>query len=219
MTTVLALAVSVFSLSISIAAPTLAADEPRDKDYQLGDTVPLDQADLASITAQVLQKHSLVSSAPGIKFAHAQRSVRSIDIASVIFLPHTESSGVKQAFQVRCVRQMPETRWTCEDPEIRRYLRLGSQDFEVRVSGGITNDGALALIEASRRFMVTTPSSVYDTVIQVLPDGDGSLLVSWGTHAGSQELVMRAHLRTGSDQAQPENWQIRPFEPRGPRTP
>jgi hypothetical protein len=211
MTRILASAVSAFALSAVIAAPALAADTQRDGDHQLGDTVPLDQGDLQSITAQVMQKYSLLSSAPGIKFAHAQRSVRSIDIASVIFLPHTESSGVKQAFQVRCVRQMPETRWSCEEPEIRRYLRLGSQDFEVRVSAGISNDGALALIEASRRFTEAT-SSVYQTAIQVSTDGDGSLVVSWGTPEGSKELLMRARLRAGADESQPESWQISPFE-------
>ncbi|MBB6092244.1 hypothetical protein HNQ60_001090 [Povalibacter uvarum] len=79
-------------------------------------------------------------------------------------------------------------------------------------SPGVSNDGALALIEASRRF-VTTTSSVYQTAIQVSTDGDGSLVVSWGTPEGSQELLMRAHLRAGADQAQPESWRISPFEP------
>lgn len=217
MTRLWALAMSALGASAAIAAPAPAADGARGRNYYIGETVPLDQDDLKNITADVLQRYPLVSSSPGIKFAHAQRSVRSMDIASVIFFPHTESAGVKQAFQVRCVRHVSGTQWSCEDAEIRRYLRLGSQDFEVRVSGGISNEGAIALIEASRRFMVAT-SSVYETAIQIIADGDGSLLVSWGRSPDSQELLMRAHLRTGADQAQPESWQISPFEPRAPMT-
>lgn len=202
----------------TIAAPAVAADEPRHREYYIGESVPLDQADLKDITAAVLQVYPLVASSPGVKFAHAQRSAQSTDIASVIFYPHTENAGVKQAVQVRCVRQVSATSWNCENPQMRRYLRLSSQEFEVRVSGGISNEGALALIEASRRFMVTT-SSIYTTAIQIIPDGDGSLLVSWGRAPDSQDLAMRAHLRAGADQAQPESWQISPFESRGPATP
>ena len=47
-------------------------------------------------------------------------SIWSTDIADVIYYPHAESEGVKQAFQVGCWRQEPSQSWTCDPAEIRR---------------------------------------------------------------------------------------------------
>lgn len=210
-TTALALVISVL-----IAAPQVAAGEASYTEYSPGDSVPLDESDLQEITLQVMQKNPLLSSSPGVKFVSAQRSVRSsIDIASIVYFPHAESAGIKQAFQVRCERQAPNELWMCGDVEIRRYLQLGSQEFEVRVKGDIGTEAALALIEATRRTVqasLTGGSVIPETAIMILPDGNG-YLVTWGSPEGHQELTVKGHLRDGGNPAKPEDWQTRMFEP------
>src|SRR5262245_31754481 len=100
--TALALGVCVPMGAPRVGAPAESARE----DYSLNDPVPLDESDLRSITLQVMQKYPMLSSSPGVKFASAQRSVRSTDIASIVYYPHTARAGIKQAFQVRCLRQV-----------------------------------------------------------------------------------------------------------------
>ena len=170
----------------SLAPPFVAAGESTDTDYSLGDAVPLDEADLRSITLQVLERNPLLASSPGIKFASAQRSVRSTDIASIVYHPHAESAGIKQAFLVRCQRQIPNKSWTCGELEPRRYLQLESQDFEVRLAGDIGSEVALALIEATRgtvQAKATGRAGIPETAILIVPEGD-SYLVTWGSPEG-----------------------------------
>ncbi|MGH8174744.1 MAG: hypothetical protein ACREV5_00610 [Steroidobacter sp.] len=210
-TTALALVISVL-----IGAPLVAAGGPSRTDYSLGDSVPLDESELRNITLQVMQKNPLLASSPGIKFASAQRSVRSTDIASIVYFPHAESAGIKQAFQVRCVRQAPNELWVCGDAAIRRYLQLDSQDFEVRVTADIGTEEALALIQATRGTMqssVPDGSAIPETVIMILPDGS-DYLVSYGSPKGQQELIVRAHLTNDGNPVKPEDWQTRMFEPK-----
>ena len=207
---------SAFAIVIAelISAPLVAA-EVSHKEYSLGDPVPLDEGDLQKITLQVMQRNPLLSSSPGIKFASAQRSVRSADIAAIVYFPHAESRGIKEAFEVRCVRQWPNEVWNCDDAELRRYLKLDSQDFEVRVKGDIRVEEALALIQASRGTVHATAggSAIPETAIMILPDGD-DYLVTWGSREGQQELMVRGHVRADGDSAKPEDWQTRMFEPK-----
>ena len=154
-----------------VIAKTTSPEEERTIAISVGDEVPLTTADLDQITAQVLARSPLLSSSSGIKFASAQRSVRSVDIADIIYYPHTETAGLKQAFQVHCQRQVPVESWTCGEAEIRAYLKLETQDFEVRVRGGIASDKALALIAATRHTIHSSaiedsvmPETVRDTV-------------------------------------------------------
>jgi hypothetical protein len=192
-----------FALSISVAAAEASDTQP-----SLVDPVPLDANDLQSITLQVMQKNPLLSSSPGIKFASAQRGMGSTDIASLIYFPHTESAGIKQAFQVRCLRNAPGEQWTCEDPEIRRYLRLDSQDFEVRVLDNIGTEQALALIQATRRAVQasgTIGSVLPETAIMILRDGT-DYVVSWGSLEGYEELEVRGRLKAGGNPAKAEDW-------------
>ena len=202
-------------ISVLIAARPVAAGEASDTEYSLGDPVPLDESDLKNITLQVMEKNPLLSSSPGIKFASAQRSVRSTDIASIVFFPHAESAGIKQAFQVRCLRQAPNEVWMCEDVEIRRYLQLDSQDFEVRLTCDIGPEAALALIQATRATVQasrTGSSAIPETVIMILAEGDG-YQVTWGSREGYQELAVNAHLRDDGNPARPEDWQTGMWEP------
>jgi len=191
------------------------AGEASSTDYSLGDSVPLDESELREITLQVLEKNPLLSSSPGIKHAAAQRSVRSVDIANVIYYPHAESAGIKQAFQVQCRRQMPVTSWTCGDAEIRRYLQLDSQDFEVRVTDGIEYEESLALIQATRRTVQASAidgSVIPETAIFIWREHN-TYLVNWGSPEGYTELVVEAHLRDDGNPAEPDDWQTSIFQP------
>ena len=205
-------------ISALLAPRWVPAREAADATYSLGDSVPLDDSELRAITLQVLEKNPLLSSSPGIKSASAQRSVRSTDIASIIYYPHTESAGVKQAFQVRCLRTMPNKLWTCSEVEIRRYLRLESQDFEVRVTGNFGTDVALALIEATRgtaQANATGGSGNPETAIMIHPEGDG-YMVAWGSPEGYLELLVKAELRDDGNPAKPDDWQASFWEPKDP---
>jgi hypothetical protein len=206
-------ATAAFALFIG-ASPVVGADTPQERP-SLGSSVPLDRSDLQNITLQVMQKNPLLSSSPGIKFASAQRDMGSTDIASIVYFPHAESGGIKQAFQVRCVRKAPGEHWKCEDPELRRYLRLDSQDWEVRVTANIGTEHALALIQATRgtvRASNAAGSAIPETAVMILPDGN-DYLVSWGSPDGSHELTVRGHLRDGGNPTNPEDWQTAIFEP------
>ena len=199
------------SIAVQAAMPIATASEHSSPDLTIGQSVPLDSSDLNDITLAVMNRYPLLSSSPGIRFAQAQRSVRSMDIATVIYFPHTESAGLKQAFQVRCERQASERPWVCNDVEIRRYLKLESQDFEVRITGEISTRAAMAAIQASRG-LVKALAPKAGTVSQVLPDGDGSYLIDWGTADGQGTLTTRARLKEGADPSQAEGWVITLFE-------
>lgn len=189
------------------------ASEAQSK-YKLGDSVPLSQEDLDQITSIVLKENPLLASSPGIKFSDAQRSVRSTDLADVIWYPHTESGGFKYAFQVGCWRTEPETAWTCNEAEIRRYMQVDSQDYEVRVIGDLQNAEALALVEATRKLLAAsrrTLSSVPTTAVLIRPKED-SYLVSWGSAEGYQDLFTLATLVEGGDPTDPDHWQTSLYE-------
>ena len=190
--------------SLSVSADSRSAD-----DHTETDSVPLSQEDLRDITAQVTAKQPLLSSSPGIKYAEATRIDRwSEDIADVIYYPHFESAGIKEAFQVGCTRKIPNTAWTCEDATIRRYLTMDTQDFEVRVRGSISSDAAIALIEATRSLLpvrAADSSDVPDTAM-TLSSYDDSATVVWVNFEGRSHLIVKGRLAEGSDPTRPEDW-------------
>ena len=148
---------------VLLHSPWVSADSRSSDDHSETDNVPLSQEDLRGITAQVMAKHPLLSSSPGIKYAEATRIDRwSEDVADVIYYPHFESAGIKEAFQVGCTRKIPTTAWTCEDVRIRRYLALATQNYEVRVTGSISSDAAVALIEATRKVLPVRAADMSD---------------------------------------------------------
>ena len=85
------------SLGLS-AAPLVTRGETSSTEYSSDDSVPmrenvpLDENDLRMITLQVLEKHPLLSSSPGIKVAEAYRADPSTVQAHVIYYPHVESA-------------------------------------------------------------------------------------------------------------------------------
>ena len=196
-------------------SPWVSADSLSPDDYSETDNLPLDQEDLRDITAQVMAKHPLLSSSPGIKYAEATRIDRwSEDVADVIYYPHSESAGIKEAFQVACTRKIPNTAWTCEDATIRRYLALDTQDYEVRVRGSISSDAAIALIEATRTVLpvrAAATSDVPDTAM-TLSSYDDSATVTWVNFEGRSHLIVKGWLAKGGDPARPENWIVNKFD-------
>src|SRR5262245_18937884 len=196
-------ATAALALVISVSVSASAGAETPHEQQALDTSAPLDESDLRNITLQVMQKHPLLASSPGIKFASAQRGMGTTDIASIVYFPHAESGGMQHAFQVRCLRSAPNEEWRCEEPEIRRYLRLDSQDFEVRVTANIGTEQALALIQAARGTVQaghTAGAAMPATAIMILPDGN-DYLVTWGSPEGQQEMMVRGHLRDGGKPA------------------
>jgi hypothetical protein len=200
--------------SVSVWAAA-RADEPTDLACEESGPIPDDERQ--QITLSLLEQYPELASSPGIKAADGSPGCPdSTTVTVVIFYPHTEHYGVKEAFQALCGRQYPDRAWTCDSVTIRRYVQLASQDFEVRVEGEITSDAALALIEASRRDLqavATTVSNFPDTAIRIRPDKDVGYHVVWGTLEGYGTLTMLAELTEGGDPENPDSWHAGIFEP------
>lgn len=193
--------------------PSIAADDQSSNDNLRHEGVPLSQEDLRDITAQVIAKQPLLSSSPGIKVADASR-VRDEELAFVVYYPHSEEAGIKQAFQVDCARNPPNKAWNCEDASIRRYLALATQDYEVRVTGPIGFSAAMALIEASRQVLPLVADEgigVPDTVRNI-SSFDDSANVVWVSFTGNSAILIQGHLAEGGDPAQPDNWIVSRFD-------
>jgi hypothetical protein len=197
-------------VALMLKSAMAVAEERSDGNYLLVDEVALNEEDLRKITSQVLAQNPLLSSSPGIKAAFAQRSVRSTDLADVVFYPHTESAGVKSAFQVGCSRKAPDGPWSCDKAEIRRYISLDSQNYEVRVVGPIDSTAAISLIESARnalRSNASTGSTLADTAVMVKAS-EGGYLVTFRPSEGNEGPVMWARLTGDGDPANPRDWVV-----------
>ena len=183
------------------------ADEP----------APLPKDELQQITLSLLERYPELAASPGVKIAQAAEGGPGTIIGTaVIYYPHREDHGIKEAFEAHCTRAYPNKTWTCDDVVIRRYLQLASQDFEVRVTGDISSEAALALIEATRRDMqasVTDGAVLPDTAIIVQAHEDGDQYVAWGAPDGLWNLKMRARLIEGGDPTNPDDWHASVFKP------
>ena len=193
----------VFAVLLARAA---AADSPDGERKWL----PLPADEREQIVLSLVDRYPEIASSPGIKAAYAprDRSKGSL-MTNVIFHPHRDIRGTKEAFQTSCGwdRQLKE--WLCDNVQIRRYLKLETQDFEVRVRGDISSEAALALIAASRQQLLASRGAIPDdvsTATIILPRADGAYHITWGTREGRGRLSMRATLREGADPTDPENW-------------
>src|SRR5262245_18793987 len=90
-----------------LAARLAAAGEAPQADPALDTEIPLGNADLRAITLQVLEQNPILASSPGIKAASAWRGPDQIQVASIVFYPHSETAGIKEAFQTGCRRENP----------------------------------------------------------------------------------------------------------------
>jgi hypothetical protein len=206
-------ALSTLVVWLSIAACPALAGETSSLPAP-GDQVPLHDSDLQAITLLVLDTHPQLSASPGIKYAEAWRNLRHVS-AQVVFHPHAETVGVKTAYQAHCNRDLPNGSWSCPAVFLRRYVKLDSQDFEVRVRGSIDIDGVLALIEATRGVALTGASDssrIPDTAIIVI-EANGGYLVNWGGKDGMGQVDVEVFLREGGNPANPDDWKARLFQP------
>jgi hypothetical protein len=177
--------------------------------------VPLTEDERLQITLSLLQRYPALASSPGVKAAAAYVGGPGAATAYVIFHPHAESHGVKQAFQVSCVREPASRPWTCNEVTIRRYVRLATQDFEVRVAADISSEAALALIEASRReLQASAPefADVASTATLILQLRQGVYAIDWGTREGYAKVTLHAELAKGGDPADSGAWHTRIVE-------
>ena len=206
------LLVAFIGLSV-LHCPSVTADDQASNDFHQHESVPLSQDELRDITAQVMTKQPLLSSSPGIKYADAGR-IWGEDFAIVIYHPHSEKSGIKQAFQVECTRKPPNKAWKCEDATIRRYLALDTQDYEVRITGPIGFSAAMALIEATGRVLPLVADdgiAVPDTVRNISSFEDSANVV-WVNFEGDSSLFFNGHLVEGGDPARSDDWIVNKFD-------
>ena len=199
--------------AVPILEWSVATADPPDRGVE--QEAPLSEAERLQITLSVLDRYPELASSPGVKAAGAYLGGPGPDGAYVVFHPHVESHGIKEAFQASCVRERAGQTWTCDDVTIRRYVSLPLQDFELRVTSDISLETTLALIEASRRDLHASATEVSDlpsTAIIILPLEDGGYLVNWGTKEGYAKLTMHAELVQGGDSADPNAWHARIFE-------
>lgn len=184
------------------------------------ETAPLEGSDFREIERQVLAEHPILASSPGVKVANIQRHTfrPGRESAYVIWYPHTSNAGVEEALQVSCMREEVEGSWRCEPATIRRYLRLETQEFAVRLLDDTPQKIALAVIEATRSAaLATAPESddAVDTAIMVHPYNEG-FLVTWGSREGYTKVGVHAWPGESGDLADASSWLASPHIPEEP---
>jgi hypothetical protein len=214
------LTLSVWVLPGNASEPSDPA-QPVDRAVALSEidpTVPLSKSDLRAITLEVMAAHPLLASSPGIKFAEARpfpRNGPAEAFANVIFHPHAETAGIKHAFEAHC--RVSGGAWSCPHVELRRYVRLETQDFEVRVKGDLGLEAVLALVEATRdtlRSSTVEGAAALDTASMII-GGDDHYQVAWGDAEFQKTgVVVDARLRKDGDPTISTDWKtsIVPFE-------
>ena len=198
---------SIRYLVITALCALATAADSSDGERQL---VPIPAHEREQIILSLVERYPEIASSPGIKAAYAplDRSKGSLT-SVVIFHPHREVRGIKEAFQTFCRWDRQHEEWRCENIQIRRYLKLETQEFEVRVRGDISSEAAFALIAASRQQLLASLGAIPDdvsTATIILPRTDGGYRITWGTPEGRGRLGMHATLRAGADPTDPENW-------------
>lgn len=205
--------IALLAALVVAAAPTLAGDPPPGESAD-DDEIPLGAADLREMTMQALADNPELSSSPGIKAAWAYRFDETRDAAEVIYYPHTESGGMKTAFQLSCERQHGQS-WGCTEASLRRYLSIESQAFEVRVMADIGRLEAIAVIEATRASIPKIPGVDPDTVYTAitLRDFEHGYTVSWhGEEAGDKHAQLVAIAVAGGDPLTASGWAVQEWE-------
>jgi len=208
-------------IALTLSAPASAqAVEPEPPADAPDPRITLGDAELQTITLEVMKTHPLLASSPGIKHVDAYLGYRAssaeedakinpIMQANVIFHPHSETAGVRNALQAHCSRDPVGADWSCPVVELRRYVRLDNQDFEVRVKGDLTLEAVLALVDATRGTALAASnddSTTIDTISMILPCGDG-YFVSWADRDHQSGVLVKARLAAGGDPAERDDWE------------
>jgi len=200
-----------------LSAVRAAEDSPDPPaDFELETELP--ESDRNAITLDVMSRYPILAASPGIKYARGSRRYPSGESAHVIFYPHVETHGVKHALEVQCERSEPAGEWSCPIVEVRRYVKLDTQDFEVRVVGDIDLDGVLALTDATRALATAAlPDAVVNTVTMIL-EINGSYSVAWGSSTWREGIVVQATLKPGGNAANAADWTAFLLDENGDRT-
>jgi hypothetical protein len=183
------------------------------------DDVPLPADEVRQITASLLERYPQLASSPGVKIATApdREGAGTSDATVVVFYPHTQSRGFKEALVAYCERMRSDKIWTCDHVEFRKYAQLASQDYEVRVRGEISSEAAFALIEASRRDLQAAAADRSDlpkTAVMVQAQKNDRYFVTWGTPEGIARVVMRGELTLDGDPTNSNDWRASIFDTR-----
>ena len=202
--------VAALALVISVAESANAVETSAT--IHIGNEVPLKASDLQYISAQVLAQKPDLASSKGVKFAQANRSARKTDEALVIFHPHSDTGGVKLAYQVDCSRPANGRQWTCDPAEYRQYLRVENQEHEVSVAGDITSTEALAAIEATRASLGQFANG-HDAVCAALMvrPADNGFRIRWVCGGDDDLVILHASAIAGADITQTSGWRISEF--------
>ena len=180
--------------------------------------LPLGQQQLDAMMAQVLSRHPQAASSPGIKHASADR-VCDEYTAYVVFHPHTETAGIRAAYEVECASPDRGESWICGSVRLRRYLSLETQEWETRVTGPIETAAAMALIEATRKTLplVADGAPVPGTARNINSWGDeASVTIMWVDFDGeAPSIFLRGQVAEGGDPTRPDDWIVSeyPYQP------
>jgi hypothetical protein len=200
-----------FLLAPMPACEVAGAQETRD--FVVPESVPLPDDELSQITVSLLQRYPQLAGSPGVKSAGAYLGDGS-DLATVIYYPHVERRGIREAVEAHCRRAEREAPWACDEVWSRRYLQLASQTFEVRLLAGIPAEAAFALIEASRRDLDNGAGDASTAImITAHHEEPRQYFIGWGTPDGVLTLTMLAQLEHDGDPANPDAWHASIYEP------
>ncbi len=192
-------------LSTSICMWSLSrAGTPADPNC--AQTAPIPEDEQQQIAQSLLGQYPLLAFSPGVKAgeAHPTGCPHTSSVSVVVFHPHSEHRGVKEAYEALCEREYGVKTWRCDHVSILKYLKLSSQDHEVRVEGDIASEAAFAIVEASRRGLHAARGDVKSTAMLIRPnrDGDGGYHIYW-RHPNATVL---ARVTEGGDPANPDAW-------------
>lgn len=198
--------ITFLALSLVFAGPTSAASEESTRSHG---EVPLAASDKREISALVLAANPDLASSPGIKYSLAFETPGDGRDAFVIFKPHADTGGVKQALQVDCLRASGDSPWSCDPAKVRRYMRVENQEVEVVVVGDIDSREALAVVEATRvslpHYLDGQPADSC-RAIQLMPGVTG-YKVNWSCEEIDTGLFMHATSIAGADTTTVSGWQ------------
>lgn len=194
-----------------LCAETMADDV--DAGTRFGSAVQLHDPDIREITELVLISNPELASSPGVKYAEGVTGRNGSVHAGLIFYPHSNSAGVKDALQVSCSRLAADLSWTCEEPRLRRYYQLEGQDFELRVVDGLLGSAeSVAVVRATRSALPLGMSAASDGSCEALSimEAEAGYLVLWRCLGAGEEngFSMHATPISGADLTQTSSWQV-----------
>lgn len=195
----------------SIAEAVEPLDEETAREWVEPVEIELTEADLAEIKDVMIRNAPVLASSPGIKHTSAQKQGDEIG-AQVLFYPYTESGGVAHAINASCYRAKPDDPWQCPAANLRTYLQLPAQEFQVRVIGNIDYDVAVALVDATgnalREHAISADYTPPDTAVMIVSNSDEVVTVGWGDSEGYLKLNVEARAMDRQNLRDPRSWQV-----------